>query len=95
MGAVAAHGRRVRRVLLLWLIDLAVAALLAILVFRLFGAYSGNDTNPPVCSNASGDVVSCSLAREALLLPTFLIALLGLITWQVFAGRTRNPPATS
>lgn len=79
-----------RRVLVLGLVDVAAAALIAMLIFRMFGANSGVDTNPPVCSNASGNVVSCSLTAPVLMLPTFAVSLLGLVAWQTLRRRTRK-----
>ncbi len=70
------------RVLLLALLDVAVAAVIAVLVFRTFGAVSGVDTNPPECYNSSGGVVSCALTPATLMLPTFGVVLLGLVVWQ-------------
>jgi hypothetical protein len=77
----------VRRFLLLLLVDVAVAAVAAILVFRTFGAVNGVDTNPPECSNSSGGVVSCSLTPPVLMVPTFGVVLLGLVVWQWRPGR--------
>jgi uncharacterized membrane protein len=74
--------RGVGRVALLTLFEVAVAAVVAILVFRTFGAVSGADTNPPECYNASGGVVSCALTSQVLMLPTFAVVLLGLVVWQ-------------
>jgi hypothetical protein len=64
------------------LLDVAVAAVVAVFVFRTFGAVSGADTNPPECYNASGGVVSCALTPSVLMLPTFAVVLLGLGVWQ-------------
>ena len=80
--------QRARRVLLLALIDVVVAALVAVLVFRTFGAVSGVDTNPPECYNSSGGVVSCSLTPPLLMLPTFVVVMAGLAAWQT--RRWRN-----
>lgn len=82
--------RGARRVLLLALVDLAVAAVVAVLVFRTFGAVSGVDTNPPECYNSSGGVVSCALTVPALMLPTFVVVLLGLATWQTRHWRSNR-----
>jgi hypothetical protein len=64
-------GRRgtVRRLLVVCLVDVAAAALVSIVAFRLLGAYSGADTNPPVCYNAAGGVVSCALSQTVVMLP--------------------------
>jgi hypothetical protein len=59
----------------------------ALVAFRLFGAYSGIDTNPPVCYNAAGGVVSCSLDQPVVMLPAFALTLLVLIAWQVHCRR--------
>lgn len=59
---------------LLW--DVVVAASAAVLAFRLVGASSGVDTNPPRCSNAWGGEVSCNLTQPVVMLPTFLGVLL-------------------
>ena len=72
------------------LIDNAVAMAVAVLVFSLFGAVSGEDTNPPVCYNGSGGVVSCSLTTTALMLPTFGLVLSSLAAWQLNAARKRR-----
>jgi len=72
----------VAKVLLLLLLDVAVAAVAAILVFRTFGAVGGADTNPPECHNSSGGVVSCSLTPTVLMVPTFAVVLLGLVVWR-------------
>ncbi len=65
------------------------ALLIAAYAFPLFGASSGDDTNPPVCYNTTGGVVSCTLTPPVLMLPTFVIALLGLVLWQT-SRRTRG-----
>lgn len=78
---------RASRVVLLGLLDAVVAAVIAFLVFRTFGAVSGSDTNPPECLNSSGGVVTCSLTTLVLMLPTFAVVLLGLVAWQVTRGR--------
>lgn len=83
--------RGARRVIALGLLDMAAASLIAVLVFQLFGASSGVDTNPPVCYNASGGVVSCSLTQPVLMLPTFAIGLLGLVTWQTLRWWNGRP----
>jgi hypothetical protein len=90
MSSDGSQGRGIRGVLVLGLVDVAAAALIAVLVFRTFGAYSGVDANPPVCSNASGNVVSCSLTAPVLMLPTFAVALLGLVAWQALRRRARE-----
>lgn len=79
--------RGVRGVVVLGLVDVAGALLIAVLAFRLFGASSGDDTNPPVCYNTTGGVVSCALTPPVLMLPTFAIALLGLVLWQTSRRR--------
>lgn len=78
------------RVLLLALVDVAAAAVVAVLVFRTFGAVSGVDTNPPECYNSSGGVVPCALTAPALMLPTFVLVLLGLATWQTRHWRRKR-----
>ena len=75
------------RILGLLVLDLVVAGAVALLVFRLFGANAGSDVNPPVCSNASGGIVSCDLTQEVLMLPTFGVTLLALLTWQAVRRR--------
>ena len=75
------------RVLRLAVLDVVVAAVVALLVFRTFGATAGSDVNPPVCSNASGGVVSCDLTAPVLVLPTFVAVLLVLVAWQVVRHR--------
>ena len=87
---VATSQRGVRGVLLMTLMDVVAAALVSLLIFRLFGASSGDDTNPPVCYNASGGVVSCSLTPSILMLPTFVIVLMGLLAWQTRRRRSRR-----
>jgi hypothetical protein len=91
-GEMGAERQRsgIRRILVLGFIDVAASALIAVLVFRMFGAYSGVDTNPPVCHNVSGDVVSCSLTAPVLLLPTFAIALFGIVAWQTLRRQARE-----
>ena len=74
--------RGAAKAFLLMLLDVAVAAAAAILVFRMFGAVSGVDTNPPECYNSSGRVVSCALTAPVLVLPTFGVVLIGLLVWQ-------------
>ena len=93
----AARGERltVRRALVLGLVDVVTAALIATFVFRLFGASSQDDTNPPVCSNAAGRVVSCELTQTVLMLPAFGVALFVLVTWQVRRWRNPRPKAGS
>jgi hypothetical protein len=76
-----------RRVLVIGSLDLVAAALLAVVAFRLFGASSGVDTNPPVCHNANGGIVSCSLTQAVVMLPTFAISLLVLVVWHTLCGR--------
>lgn len=49
------HGSWIRRAV----VDLACGALLAFLVLRLFGVSGQSDVNPPVCTNASGNVIDC------------------------------------
>lgn len=71
-------------------VDVLAAGAAALLVFRLFGAWSGVDTNPPVCSNAAGEVVSCSLTQPVLMLPTFVVVLALLVSWQVLRLRSRR-----
>lgn len=78
------------RILLLGTADVVAAALLALLVFRMFGAYSGQDTNPAVCFNTTGNVVSCSLTPTVLMLPTLVVTLLALVAWQVSRRRHRQ-----
>lgn len=90
MSSVSVQRSGIGRILVVALVDLAAAALIAVLVFRMFGAYVVDETNPPVCSNASGNVVSCSLTPTVLMLPTFLIALLGLLAWQALRRRHRE-----
>jgi hypothetical protein len=60
----------------------AAAAVAAVLVFGIFGVQSVVETNPPVCYNALGQVVSCSLKPTVLMLPTFGVVVLGLAAWQ-------------
>ena len=71
-----------RRVLVSALLDVAVATVAAVLVFWIFGVQSVAETNPPVCYNSSGQVVSCSLTAPMLMPPTFGVVLLGLAAWQ-------------
>ena len=71
-----------RRVLVLGLVDVAVATVVAVLVFWIFGVQSVAETDPPVCYNSSGQVVSCSLTAPMLMPPTFGVVLLGLAAWQ-------------
>jgi len=78
------------RILGLLALDLVVAGAVALLVFRLLGADAGADVNPPVCTNASGGVVSCDLTRQVVMLPTFVVSLLVLVTWQVLRSRRRR-----
>lgn len=78
---------RARNVLLLGLLDVAVAVVVAVLVFRAFGAVSGADTSPPECYNAWGRVVPCSLSQSKLMLPTFGVVLVGLVAWQTSRSR--------
>ena len=84
-----------RRPLLLLVVDVVVALAVALLVFRLFGATAGNDSNPPVCSNTSGGVVSCDLTAQVLMLPTFVVVLLVLATWQLVRARRAHASGTS
>ena len=84
-----------RRPLLLLVVDVVVALAVALLVFRLFGATAGNDSNPPVCSNTSGGVVSCDLTPQVLMLPTFVGVLLVLATWQLLRARRAHTRGTS
>lgn len=69
------------------LADVGVAGAAAIVVFRMFGPTSGADTNPPVCYNAAGGIVSCSLTPATLMLPTFFGVLLILAIYQVIRWR--------
>ena len=85
-----------RRLLLLALMDVAVAAALAVLVFKTFGSVSGVDTNPPECYNSWGGVVSCSLTPPVVMLPTACVVLLALAGWQAFRWRKgRVKPSNS
>ena len=79
-----------RRVLVLSLLDVAVAAVAAVLVFGIFGVVSVVETNPPVCYNAGGQVVSCSLRPAMVMLPTFGVVLLGLAAWHTSRRRERR-----
>lgn len=79
------------RTLALGIMGVIAAALTAMLVFHLFGASSGVDTNPPVCYNAAGGVVSCALTPPALMWPTFGITLLAIVMWRVLRRRKRRP----
>jgi hypothetical protein len=79
----------IRGVVLLGLLDVAVAALIAVLVVRVFGVSSVAETDPPVCYDASGGIVSCSLTPSLLLVPTFAIVPLGLGLWQALRHRSR------
>lgn len=79
--------RGASRVVLVGLVDVVVAAAIAFLMFRAFGAVSGSDVNPSECVNASGGVVSCSLTAPVLMLPTFDAVLFGLVAWQVARDR--------
>jgi hypothetical protein len=80
-------GIRSTRILLLGVLDVAVAGAVAIGVFRLIGASSGDDTNPPVCSNYAGGNVSCSLTAPVVMLPTFAIVLFALVAFQLIRRR--------
>ncbi len=75
---------------LLLLADVGVAGLLALLVFRMVGAVSQADTNPPVCTNDAGNVVSCAMTPGAVMLPTFLVVLLLLVGYQLLGRRRRR-----
>jgi hypothetical protein len=88
LGMAERSGRR--RLVLMGVIDIAVALAVAVSVFSSFGAVSGDDTNPPVCHNGSGGVVSCSLTTTALMLPTFGVVLSSLAAWQLNAARRRR-----
>ena len=79
---------RARRALLVGLLDVVVAAVVAVFVFQTFGAVDVSDTNPPKCLNSSGGVVSCSLTVPVLMLPSFAAVLLGLVAWQLTRGRS-------
>jgi hypothetical protein len=81
---------RAAKVLALAALDVVVATVVALLVFRTFGAYAGSDVNPPECTNASGGVVSCDLTTPVLALPTFVLVLLLLAGWQVARGRRHS-----
>lgn len=85
------RSEEVRRVLLLCLLDVVVAAVVALVAFTIFGAVSGVDTDPPECYNSWGGVVSCSLTPPVMMLPTFGVVLLALAAWQ--AHRRRRSPA--
>lgn len=91
MTAVGGRRLGLGRTLAVGFIDVVAAILIAMLVFRLFGASSGVDPNPPVCYNAAGGVVSCDLTQAVLMLPTFGIVLFVLVVWQVFRWRRRRP----
>jgi hypothetical protein len=80
-----------RRVLLVSLVDVAVAAVVAALVFRIFGAVGGADTRPPECYNAWGRVVGCSMTQSRLMLPTFGAVALGLLAWHKRHWARRGP----
>jgi hypothetical protein len=83
---VAVRGKTPRpigRLLVTGVLDVVAAVFVAVLAFRLFGAFSGGDTNPPVCYNAAADVVSCSLSQPVIMLPTFGVTLLVLAAWQL------------
>jgi hypothetical protein len=82
---------QVGRVLLVSLADVAVAAVVAVLVFRIFGAVSGADTRPPECYNAWGRVVGCSMTQSRLMLPTFGAVVLGLVAWHTSRWARRGP----
>ncbi len=82
--------RRALKILATVAADVVVAGASALLAFRLFGAWSGVDTNPPVCSNAQGHEVSCSLTQPVLMVPTFVIVLLALLSWQMVRHRGRR-----
>lgn len=56
-----------------------IAAVVAYGVFMAFGAYSGVDTQPPVCYNAWSSVVPCSRTLLTVLLPTFVVVLAALV----------------
>jgi len=80
--------RTTGRLLVTGVLDVVAAVLVAVAAFRLFGAFSGGDSNPPVCYNAAGDVVSCSLSQPVIMLPIFGVTLLVLAAWQL--GRWRR-----
>jgi hypothetical protein len=85
------HSREgTRPVVVLSLLDVAAAAVAAVLVFGLFGVESVAETSPPVCYNSLGQVVSCSLTPPMLMLPTFGVVLLGLAAWQTSRRRKRR-----
>ena len=84
---VTVRARRAWSIPVIALADVGAAGAAAILVFRMFGPLSGVDTNPPVCYNAAGYIVSCSLTPAKLMLPTFVGVLLILAIYQVIRRR--------
>jgi hypothetical protein len=86
------RSQQARRVLLLALVDVAAAAVVALLVSRTFGAVSGIDTNPAVCFNTAGGVVSCPLTPSVLVPATFVVVLAGLAAWQTRRCRRHSRP---
>lgn len=81
----------------LWVVlDLCVAAVVAVVFWANVGITGQSDTNPPTCTTASG-TIDCSLEGplRAAQVVVFLAVLAGLVTWQVIRARRRAPSATT
>ncbi|MEZ5092024.1 hypothetical protein [Nocardioides sp.] len=87
MSEVTARRSAGGRLLLLGVVDVLVAGVAAMAAFHWFGAVSGDDTNPPTCYNGAGHTVSCALTQPVVMLPTFIVVLLGLVAVQLARGR--------
>jgi fucose permease len=77
------------RMLVLAAADLCVASAVAVGLWLVFGVFSRFESNPPICSNAFGGTIDCSLdtpSRVAQLV-VFGIVLLVLLTLHAIRGR--------
>lgn len=86
----ASRAARVLHWLALAALDVGVAAVAAVLVFRIFGAVSADESNPPICYNTYGHVVSCAMTPAVVMLPTFVVVLLAMVALQLLRWRRRR-----
>lgn len=82
--------QRLGRLLLIGVVDVAVAVALGTVASLAFGAWAGNDSNPPVCSNYWGRNVACTLTYPVIFVPTFVVVVGALLAFQVVRSRRRT-----
>ncbi|HEY0904573.1 MAG TPA: hypothetical protein VGE14_11850 [Marmoricola sp.] len=80
---------RAGRILVLGVVDVCVSGLAAVVFWLNLGVASGSDSNPPICTTATGWSIDCSLEAPMRVaqVVVFVLVLAGLIAWQISRRR--------